>query len=401
MRWLTTPALTLSLALAAYAGDGPSPVDDFFTRWDANKDGVVTKDECESSRLFTKNDKDADGSITRTEVEAVWKEEEGTEALTEPKNPGTDPRAGSGGKGKGGGLPGVKMDGKNRGGSGMDDEMNKMRVRRIFNKFDKNGDESLSSDEAAAYYFDVMDADRDGSLMEFELAANPKVGGEKAAMAMQYYDKDGDGMIAAAEWSLPEDGSFTKVDTSGDGKISFDEALIGFQLPGRGGDTMAQPGAGRGPMDVDAFMKDNDADGDGKISSDEFKGPKQLFGKADVNADGYVDRAELDAASKKLQKMAGGGGGGGKPGAGNVGDMVKRADKDGDGKVTREEWPGRPQMFDRMDKNGDGVLDDADFGGAPEKQPEGEKMEGGDQGGTMEGEGSSPKAAAPGSGDGT
>ncbi|MEK7468214.1 MAG: EF-hand domain-containing protein [Planctomycetota bacterium] len=392
MRWLTTPALTLALALAAYAGDGPSPVDDFFTRWDANKDGLVTKDECESSRLFSKNDKDADGSITRTEVEAVWKEEEGSEALTEPKNPGTDPRLGSGGKGKGGGLPGVKMDGKQRPGStGMDDEMNKMRVRRIFNKFDKNGDESLSSDEAAAYYFEVLDTDRDGSLMEYELSANPKVGGEKAAMAMQYYDKDGDGMIAATEWSMPEDGTFTKVDTNGDGKIAFDEALIGFTLPGRGGDTTAQKEGARGQLDVETFMKDNDADGDGKISAGEFKGPKQLFGKADANADGFVDRAELDAASKKLQKMAGGGGGG-KPAVGNVAEMVKRADKDGDGKVTREEWPGRPQMFDRMDKNGDGVLDDADFGGAPAKQPEA---------GTMEGEGSSPEAAAPSPAEGT
>jgi Ca2+-binding EF-hand superfamily protein len=31
-------------------------------------------------------------------------------------------------------------------------------------------------------------------------------------------------------------------------------------------------------------------------------------------------------------------------------------DKDGDGKVSRQEWPGRPQRFERLDTNKDGFL---------------------------------------------
>lgn len=390
MRWLTTPALALMLALTAFAEDtAPSagPVDDFFARWDANKDGVVTTDECESTRLFSKNDRDSDGKITREEVAEAWKAEEGSESLTEPSTGGTQPGRANPKKG-GVGLPDANP-GKTRPGS-LSDDQNRMRVRRIFNRFDKNGDDQLDAQEAAAYYFEVLDSDRDGALMQTELAANPKVGPEKAAMTLQHFDKDGDGAVFPSEWSLPEDGAFRRIDANGDGRVSFDEALIGFVLPGTGGGTVAQ-GGGRGGLKVDDILKQQDSDGDGRLSADEFKGPAQLFGRGDANGDGYLDRAELEDASRKLAKMAGSpsdapGGEGGR----DMAAMVKRADRDGDGRVTREEWPGRPQMFDRMDKNGDGVLDDSDFGrkamggtDSPPAQPpaDGGSMEPADGGG--------------------
>lgn len=36
--------------------------------------------------------------------------------------------------------------------------------------------------------------------------------------------------------------------------------------------------------------------------------------------------------------------------------VIKKLDKDGDGLISKDEWPGPPQMFDKMDSNGDGFI---------------------------------------------
>src|SRR5262249_48157553 len=40
----------------------------------------------------------------------------------------------------------------------------------------------------------------------------------------------------------------------------------------------------------------------------------------------------------------------------NRGKRMKRMDVNNDGAISREEWKGKPQVFDRLDKNGDGSL---------------------------------------------
>ncbi len=83
--------------------------------------------------------------------------------------------------------------------------------------------------------------------------------------------------------------------------------------------------------------------------------------------------ANRDAGKERAAKSKRGPGGGG--------GMLSRLDKDGDGKVSKEEVGGMfpAEAFDRMDRNGDGMLEASEIptpgGGGPRggKRPPAEK----------------------------
>ncbi len=90
-----------------------------------------------------------------------------------------------------------------------------------------------------------------------------------------------------------------------------------------------------------------DADHDGKISKEEFTGPDEAFDRLDADGDGFVAAGEA------------GGRGGGQDAGGNAQRwqaMWRNADKNGDGAISEDEWPGKPEMFEKLDRNGDGVI---------------------------------------------
>jgi Ca2+-binding EF-hand superfamily protein len=95
-----------------------------------------------------------------------------------------------------------------------------------------------------------------------------------------------------------------------------------------------------------------DKDGDGSISHGEYPGHPGNFRALDTNNDGVLSVDEF-------RHRAGGGapaGSGAPDPAGSRDEDFRRLDADGDGGITRKEWPGRPSGFDAMDANGDGVL---------------------------------------------
>jgi Ca2+-binding EF-hand superfamily protein len=94
-----------------------------------------------------------------------------------------------------------------------------------------------------------------------------------------------------------------------------------------------------------------DKNADGKVSRDEFTGRPAMFDRVDANKDGFLEAAEVKALVASASKPAAPA-----PGAGQPGARIMAMDRNGDGKVSRDEYTGAPALFDRLDSDGDGVL---------------------------------------------
>lgn len=101
------------------------------------------------------------------------------------------------------------------------------------------------------------------------------------------------------------------------------------------------PGGRAGGMDPVQMIMRADLDGDGKVTKAEYL--KSQFDRMDRNKDGVIDEkdfAEMPAGMADRMK-----------------ERVMRADANGDGKVTPEEYAqSAGRLFDRFDTNGDGVI---------------------------------------------
>jgi Ca2+-binding EF-hand superfamily protein len=106
------------------------------------------------------------------------------------------------------------------------------------------------------------------------------------------------------------------------------------------------------PLGVARFDQ-MDQDKDGRLTKAEFLGPPALFDRADADGDGAITKAEAvrfagSQSKTTLAKQA--------PGLPKQGRAILGMDADDDGKISREEFKGRPAQFRRIDGDQDGYL---------------------------------------------
>lgn len=178
---------------------------------------------------------------------------------------------------------------------------------------------------------------------------------------LKRFDANGDGQLTKDE--LPEQAAerIMRADANGDGAVTKEELeeirkrFAGGQRGGAGG---------RGMFDPEQLFKRLDANGDGKLSKDELP---ERFGQrimqADADKDGFVTKEEFAEVAKR---MAGGRGGPGGPP--DVSPLFDRADKNGDGKLTKDELPGPlAERLMKADADGDGAVTKAELEEARKK----------------------------------
>lgn len=390
--WLWGAALAAALGPAglAVAQDAlPKPAD-LFQQLDKNGDGKLVADEIpqEHRRLFERvqraGDKNSDGQITLDEFEAAHKPDAATGASF--GGPG----------GPGGGRP------------------NPQEMRERLKQLDRNGDGKLSRDE-------VPDFAKERFLPIFDRLGKNEISLEEAGrfaggprpepgQIFAQLDRNSDGKLSRDELPAEARERLGRVfEQSGKDELTRDEFAAAFlrAMQGRPGTPdgqsparpEGQPGGrpGMGPFRMPRILQKLDTDGDGRVSKAELARAAEMFADLDENGDGQLDPRELmgpppegmalgQRPDGRRPEMDGPRPEGDRPGTPQRGpfdgQFFARLDKDGDGKLSKDEATDRiKENFNRLDRNSDGFLEREELanlfrqgrpGGRPplEEQPE-------------------------------
>jgi Ca2+-binding EF-hand superfamily protein len=292
-------------------GAGQFNPQEIFNRFDANKDGKLSKDEL-PPRLqenFARLDANGDGFLSQEE-------------FARAAGPGQRP------PGAPGGAP------------------NRAELEALFDRTDSNSDGKLTKDE--------IPEERQGMRAVLERSGGDSINKEQfvrgmMAMAQQFggqpprpdgapprrpdapgappggglfaiLDTDRNGELSTIEIAGAGAALLT-LDRNGDGKLTPDEVFG----PGAGGPPPGRPGAGQPPAPAPeqrrpgqrglfgvnpeqfrAVLKEADANKDGKISKEEAPALiKDRFDRIDTNGDGFVDEAEVRQMLERMRDAGG------------------------------------------------------------------------------------------------
>lgn len=134
------------------------------------------------------------------------------------------------------------------------------RIERMFERFDADGDGTITRDEAAnaPSRFQRADTDGDGGLSVDEMKAAAVERAEKRAERMhERLDANDDGMVDEAEMKAAR-------------KAMADRRHARFEGSRHGPRHGYRHGGHRGPRDAGAMFERLDSDGDGAVSREEF-----------------------------------------------------------------------------------------------------------------------------------
>jgi len=304
------------------ADSGPS-AEGIFKKLDKNNDGRLTRDEVGQDRvrfferLLKQGDKDKDGVLSRDEFLAATKKRE------RPVSQTRDGRKGDGKRGR-------KSDRKRE----------RPSPDQLFKRFDKNNDGKLTLDEFPEKLRDRMKRVFKRLGKDFitkEDLSKQRRGGKgrpNPDQLFKRFDKNNDGKLTLDE--VPDRAKpfmknlLRRAGKGEDGSLTREDFASLFKSRGKKG---KRPSKGK--------RKRPDSDSPAKGTKRGTKGKKPAGKRGRKRADGRGKGRNVDQIVARI---------------------FSRADKNGDGKISKEEAPSRmKEHFAHLDANGDGFVDKAEF----------------------------------------